>query len=1060
MLFDTEHYYSQLGWPKRNDVLNPSGSGPRLYADLVERKIKNPLQRFDSSARFKTGVLTADSSSRTSDAPLAIVCEFSTSPTPKTLLELHRLAWNFCHSPLLITFEPGLVRAWNCCEKPPDDFLFPPDNLKLAEHQVGKGRTSLAEQAAHTLHWVNLITGDFLRRKEADGYLKVERRADRMLLDNLKFIRNRLIEMKLPRDTCHDLLARIIFVQFLCERKDSTGNAALGVTQFKELHQKRKLSQSYQDFKGVLTNKDDTYALFRYLNGHFNGDLFPGKNLPRLQREAAWKKEMNEVQPRHLAELVKLLDGRLQAENNQLCLWRHYAFDTIPLEFISSVYEEFVTQRRESEQENTTSKPTKKKEGIVYTPGHLVDFVLDRVLPWGDKNWNLKILDPAAGSGIFLVKAFQRLMHRWRLANDGKPMTPKIPRRLLEKNLFGVDIDPEAIRVASFSLYLAMLDELDPKLYFERTTFPNLYRRRLIDSDFFENGHNGFKTNPPESGKYDLIIGNAPWGEDIVKDVAAAWAKENKWTVADKNIGPLFLAKALTLTKKNGRVAMLQPAGALLANSNYAEFRNRLFHEIKVESVYNFSPIRWVLFEKAVSPCALIVLQQDAPDDSPFFYCSPKPQHGLADKYSIVIEPHDGHWVYQQEALTNLDVWPGLIWGGRRDLAVTKQLRSFRSLAFYEQEKLLVSREGIIRGSEDKKKPHKWLLDRHILESDEPLSKTTLSLDAESLPPNKDIRAERPRKPSLFKLPQMIIKQSWTKETGRFRSVLVTAKRGSDGILCTQSYISVSGRGIEPNILESAALVFNSKLAVYFLLLTSRRFAFYRPEPLVEDLVLTPLPEPREGFISGINKLEQVDSRVREAFRLDDVEWCLIEDLFDYTMPDFQGDGDTLGYLSTSRRLNTESSRARSGMAEYCRYFMNVLRAGFGEDKNICATVFHEANEEHLPVRLVAIHLDCPGQGGVRAVSLSNEALCQQLQDLADTARANGRNPGANYQGRTLRIYSVVKMDGRKVQTVFLVKPDQQRFWTRSMALRDADAVAADIMTWRNATAETELRSA
>jgi type I restriction-modification system DNA methylase subunit len=972
-------------------------------------------------------------------------------------LELHRLAWNFCYAPLLITFEQGLVRAWNCCEKPPDDFLFPPDNLKLAEHQVGKGKASLAEQAAHTLHWVNLITGDFLRRKEADGCLKVERRADRMLLDNLKFIRNRLIEMKLPPDTCHDLLARIIFVQFLCERKDSTGNAALGATQFKALHAKRKLSQSYQDFKEILTNKEDAYALFRYLNSHFNGDLFPGKSLPRSQREAAWKKEMNEVQPKHLTELVKLLDGRLQAENSQLCLWRHYSFDTIPLEFISSVYEEFVTKRREAEQENATPKPAKKKDGVVYTPGHLVDFVLDRVLPWGDKNWNLKILDPAAGTGIFLVKAFQRLMHRWRLANEGKPMTPKIPRRLLEKNLFGVDIDPEAIRVASFSLYLAMLDELDPKLYFQRTKFPNLYRRRLIDSDFFENGHNGFKTNPSERGKYDLVIGNAPWGEDIVKDAAAAWAKENKWTVADKNIGPLFLAKALTLTKKNGRVAMLQPAGALLANSNYAEFRNRLFQEIKVESVYNFSPIRWVLFEKAVSPCALIVLQQDAPDDSPFFYCSPKPQHGLADKYSIAIEPHDGHWVFQHEVLNNIEIWPALIWGGRRDLALIKSMSSHPSLADHEKSGLVVKREGIIRG----KIKYNDIEDRRILEADDFPPRTFLRLNLEQLPENKNVYVHRRTKLDAFITPQLILKASWTKENGRFRAVVVDAPDNQNGAICSQSYVSISGRGLTREQFEAAALMFNSQLTTFLLLLTSRRFAFYRPEPLVEDMMMLPLLAAQPRLLEGLeNNFEEIDNRVRRLFQLEDAEWALVEDLCGFTLPDYQGDGSTFGYRPTSRKLNKEVSRARPGMAEYCRYFMDVLRAGFGEDKKICATVFHEANKEHLPIRLVAIHLDSPGQEGVRAESLSNEALCQQLQDLADTARANGRNAGANYQRRTLRVYSVVKMDGRKVQTVFLVKPDQRRFWTRSIALRDADAVAADIMTWRNAAAETESRSA
>jgi hypothetical protein len=255
--------------------------------------------------------------------------------------------------------------------------------------------------------------------------------------------------------------------------------------------------------------------------------------------------------------------------------------------------------------------------------------------------------------------------------------------------------------------------------------------------------------------------------------------------------------------------------------------------------------------------------------------------------------------------------------------------------------------------------------------------------------------------------------------------------------------------------------MFNSKLATFLLLLTSRRFAFYRPEPLVEDLMMLPLPRAKAGLLEGLkNGFEDVDNRVRQLFELEDVEWVLVEDLCKFTLPDFQGDGDTLGYLSTSRKLNAKNSQASPGMAEYCSYFIDVLRAGFGEDKNICATVFHEVNAEHLSVRLVAIHLDWPGQQIVRSEALSNEDLCKELQSLTDKARAEDRNRGTNHQGRTLRVYSIVIMNGRKVPTVFLVKPDQQRFWTRSMALRDADAVAADIMTWRSAAAENKSRFA
>ena len=80
----------------------------------------------------------------------------------------------------------------------------------------------------------------------------------------------------------------------------------------------------------------------------------------------------------------------------------------IPLDFISSIYEEFL-------------KGDSSSSGVHYTPGHLVDFILDRVLPWNDNQWDVRILDSACGSGIFLVKAFQRLIHRWKIAHNTEP---------------------------------------------------------------------------------------------------------------------------------------------------------------------------------------------------------------------------------------------------------------------------------------------------------------------------------------------------------------------------------------------------------------------------------------------------------------------------------------------------------------------------------------------------------------------------------------------------------------------------------------------------------------
>jgi hypothetical protein len=75
------------------------------------------------------------------------------------------------------------------------------------------------------------------------------------------------------------------------------------------------------------------------------------------------------VKPEHLKLLSDFVSGRLQLKTGQWSLWPQYSFDAIPLEFISSIYESFLSADH-------------RKKGAVYTPAHVVDFVLDSVLPW------------------------------------------------------------------------------------------------------------------------------------------------------------------------------------------------------------------------------------------------------------------------------------------------------------------------------------------------------------------------------------------------------------------------------------------------------------------------------------------------------------------------------------------------------------------------------------------------------------------------------------------------------------------------------------------------------
>ena len=449
-----EALHNRLRWPDPEAIMNPSGAGPQVFTRLARQKLEVPIRRLGDSHQARVGIVTGNQASDNTEAPIAIVCDFDNAVSPNTLRETQKLAWNFCRAPLLVTSEPHLVRAWSCYETPDLDPSAPFLCKPVASLVLDSGAT--IGHATEALDWIQLASGQFFV-KHAERFPR-NMRADKTLLENLSFVRRELTRPSpgstakpVPIDVAHDLLARIIFIQFLFDRKDSRGNAALNASVLEALLKDEILTRPYEGLSQILENKADTYALFRWLDQKFNGDLFPGKGDAETHREAAWQQEMTSVDANHLMLLANFVSGNAHIREGQLSLWPLYSFDTIPLEFISSIYEEFV-------------KNPEQERGEHYTPIHLVDFMLDKVLPWNDDAWDLKILDPACGSGIFLVKAFQRLAYRWRRAHPNEEPPASVPRKLLEKNLFGVDIAPAAVRVASFSLYLAMCDEIDPAI--------------------------------------------------------------------------------------------------------------------------------------------------------------------------------------------------------------------------------------------------------------------------------------------------------------------------------------------------------------------------------------------------------------------------------------------------------------------------------------------------------------------------------------------------------------------------------------------------------------------
>ena len=238
---------------------------------------------------------------------------------------------------------------------------------------------------------------------EKGRFGSLKHRADQTLIADLKTVRRELMAKGLASSNAHALIGRSIFIRYLEDRGILTDAYFLKVA---ELSSKWRtllntpLSRENLDFSGiraifprVLQNKSFTYALFKALSHDFNGDMFPNID-----------DEENHVQDQHLQLIQDLLYGDAGAQKK--LFFFSYRFDIIPLDLISAIYEEFY--HSSSGKEDKKSKA--RQDGAYYTPPVLAEFVLSRLLTVDVLKQNPKILDPACGSGIFLVEAFRRII--------------------------------------------------------------------------------------------------------------------------------------------------------------------------------------------------------------------------------------------------------------------------------------------------------------------------------------------------------------------------------------------------------------------------------------------------------------------------------------------------------------------------------------------------------------------------------------------------------------------------------------------------------------------------
>ena len=904
------------------------------------------------------------------------------------LWDLHRSLWNHNRAPLLIAVLPQEVRVYNCFAPPTRDTgRLMPDNRALlqAVQQVTDVLALRRELSEYRRR--EIISGRFARAQQEE--FNREQRVDNRLLDNLRHVRRRLLSDGLSKPVANILLGRSIFVRYLEDREVIKA----------EFFGRFESGQSFSDL--LENSQTETYQLFDELAEKFNGDLFPIND-----------QEQHQVKARHLQLLGRFLRGD-QVSSGQMYFWA-YNFKYIPIELISAIYETFLDDDR-------------RRNSAYYTPPEIVDFVLNEVLPFETKPQNIKILDPACGSGIFLVEAYRRLVTLQQHARVGENLTFDELRDLLTESIYGVDLNVEAIQVAAFSCYLALLDFLEPKIIWEEVRFPPLMGNNLFVNDFFD------LEAPFNEQFYDIIVGNPPWRSNLT-ELADEYVQQHNYAIGDKQIAQAFLWRAPTLLSDEGRVCLLAPSKGVLFNQSgpNREFRRRFFLANRVTQVVDFSAFRHSLFRQAVAPMVAVFYRTPAGADSGgngFMYLNPHPSPLSEALAGIVVFGDEVRQFSRRQVAAHPYIWKVALWGTPRDLTLVDDLRQrFPSLEAVSRSRNWLIRVGVtVNGSSAKRAPE--LAEMRFV----PVS----AVEPFRLSSSEDERIgreefHRPGNPGVYLGPHVLVRG------GVMTGGAIASNFLRDDAVFADGIIGIAGPSGDEDYLKVACAYVNSSLARYYHFLTASQWGVERDVVLLAEHKSLPCAIPLEdqGLLGNIVTLvdkiqrngddsewtQELDELVYRSYGVTSFEQQVIKDFLD----------TALDRHYRGLRASAFEAPSTDQLGSYAQAFADVFENTTGGSRTLLPTVYQGATSfRAASFRLVPREVQ---RRQLRiATELDLDELLVNLEQVATEQYARSL-----YFRRNIKVY--------EPEGFHIVKPAERRFWTESAAYNDADETIAELL--------------
>ena len=962
-----------------------------------------------------TGVLCVDGK------PVTYLCGAATF-TRRKKKEHHRFVWNQGLVPLIIFVTPDHVEVHSAVKRPEREG----GQLPLSDDLPSLISTLAA--VAETLAFVRLVrsieTGQFFQ--DHASFFPRNETVDHSLLGNLTQAARRLEQKNWTLSQAHALLGRALFVSFLHAREfikpyyypDGTASLLDIIKRPDHQEVKRLL---YEEF-------------FPRLKREFNGTMF----------DTALDAEARSVGKEHF-EILALFLGKHDVASGQMVLeFDTYDFRFIPVEIISAIYEEFM---------EGADSDKKRVEGAYYTPRHLAETALHVALEGRYAEvMNWKVLDPACGSGIFLVAMFNLIAEQWKRAKGSRRRQTKAQALLeiLQTQIRGVDSNPEACRITAFSLYLALFEKLQPMDVdeFKEKVSQGPFLPALVwtdqdaiaapvvmQGDYLEDGL-------PLDNDFDLVIGNPPWESRGKKQIALH-----------------FVQRSVKFMRAGGLGCLLLPSTILV--NRHGSLDLEWFRQTTAEKIVQLADFRFVLFE-ATHPCFILRYRNAKPGlEHVVAYETPKLNRFDRRQGVIVVEPDDHKFVPQRNIVEAglgdklQALWSRKFWGTPRDEAFLARLDSFPRLAQTAKARKWGGGVGFkpfyLGASAGEPKPLKpWKLSDDYLPNDntypqlalQPGDFITLNKGLEqSIHQTKKISAALDglhRKPedSVFNPPMVIFSNGFTKFAFSDHRVLFQ-----------DSLRSITGSPADGKLLRFLTAVLGSRLMKYHAFHSGSSHGIGREKLHLYETLNTPFPMPDDELAPArarqiINEAAAIFARVEgisatrreqtvqeswaalqplveEYFSVSEEEKILIEDTLEISKKSIHRHG-TDGDVPS---LQFPNANQRKKYADTLCAVLNRL----ARKKGIRISAQGMASQEFNLLFLTVIF---GNEKRAYNEAAGEQELWEALKRL-DKAAKHERGPFSYLRG-----FSFFEQD-----RLYMMKPAVLRSWSQTAALNDADAI-------------------